>query len=648
MKSKNKILYPLLGALILLAFGCNNKLEEHPFTVFTTEYYKTPDGIQNGVNALYSGLRYNFGPEGACAVTNVGTDEWTYADQVRSASQQGDVLTLGKYTLDYANGAILTPWNRGFNNINLANLIITDAPLVTFSSISQTIDSTTRAYIVAQAKYLRAQYYMLLVPQFGAVPTDLGSGDLKFNSTPFQGFNRLPVADVLKKDYDFIIQDLIDATKTLPDQRPTNSFKLAKPAAFALLAKAYIFRAYSSVAQSTDFANALAAAEEVINNQGKYGVALQPTYGTVHKPGNDYNSEILYSCERLPGNNDANEYNNPQSIGGTKGIDASNDFCPDYTAVAAPLASSSAKPCRTRLSLYGRPIRRFCPTQWLYDTAFADKDNDSRYDGTFRTMWRATVTTTSGSITYNYNSSNQDLSDTVFILAKTNQIADSLNSLTPKKNYRIIAPREFYFFSGFSGQNIYPALSKYEDPNKGNFNDEGGRPFVVSKLSEVYLLAAEAAFQTGDKVKAAAYINVLKQRAANRINLSPNEITDITKKSPLGAAAAITIKDANGNITSGYLSPSEVDRRYKIIKTPDDGSQITLDYILDERTRELCGESQRWQDLAMRGKLVERVKADNPDGAPNIQSYHVLRPIPKSQLDNTNDPNKAQYQNPGY
>ena len=76
---------------------------------------------------------------------------------------------------------------------------------------------------------------------------------------------------------------------------------------------------------------------------------------------------------------------------------------------------------------------------------------------------------------------------------------------------------------------------------------------------------------------------------------------------------------------------------------------MTLDFILDERTRELCGESTRWPDLAIRGKLIERVRLHNTDAAANITANkHELRPIPKEQLDRIIDANKGQYQNPGY
>jgi hypothetical protein len=53
----------------------------------------------------------------------------------------------------------------------------------------------------------------------------------------------------------------------------------------------------------------------------------------------------------------------------------------------------------------------------------------------------------------------------------------------------------------------------------------------------------------------------------------------------------------------------------------------------------------RWFDLVRTHKLLERVKAHNPDARNNVQPYHVLRPIPQTQIDRTSTPFP---QNPGY
>lgn len=602
---KHNIIYLL--AAVLIATSCSKKLQEQPFTVFSVDYYKTPTGFENGLFAMYSGLRFMYGPEGAVALGTVGTDEWTYAEQPRNgAGGTQDFLRMGNYTLDPAVGSILTPWNRSFNLINLANGLIEFAPSVNFPS------ATTRNSLLGEVRFLRGFYYLNLVQYFGAVPIDLGGGDFAFNQNPFQGFNRKDTVQLLAKNYEMMIEDFTFATQNLPDRRPTGAFRLHKAAAFHMLAKAHIHRAYSSARQPDDFTKAYAAAMEVINNLSRYGHSLQEYYSDVHRPRNDYNSEMIFSVERIPGNFIANEISNPTGIGGnTKGVDAANDFCGDYTNVRAPLNSSANVPVSTRTVLYGRPIRRVCPTPWLYNTAFADKVNDSRYEGSFRTYY---ITSTTGG-GFNANI------DTAFVMALTNQIADSLNGVLPQgprlKPYRVIAPREFYFTGGSVDatltRNMYPSLSKYEDPDKIDPNNQGTRPFPVAKLSETYLLAAEAAWGSGNISMALELLNILKRRAVNRPNLNEAQRLE----------------------------------RYNNIRLTST-AQVTLDAILDERTRELCGESTRWPDLAVRSKLIERVRLFNTDGATNIREFHKLKPIPQSQLNNTVDEAPEQYQNPGY
>jgi hypothetical protein len=118
----------------------------------------------------------------------------------------------------------------------------------------------------------------------------------------------------------------------------------------------------------------------------------------------------------------------------------------------------------------------------------------------------------------------------------------------------------------------------------------------------MYLIAAEAEFKIGKLDSAAYYVNVVRTRAA-----------------------------LPGRVANMQVLPA----------------QITLDFLLDERAREFAGEQMRWFDLKRTGKLVERVKAMNPDAANFIQPFHVVRPIPQTQIDAVT--NKDVFtQNPGY
>ena len=129
-------------------------------------------------------------------------------------------------------------------------------------------------------------------------------------------------------------------------------------------------------------------------------------------------------------------------------------------------------------------------------------------------------------------------------------------------------------------------------------NDYSDRPYILFRFAEVYLIAAEAAFKGGaTNQDAADMINVLRTRAALKANQTPAEY-----------AAAVAAQQ----ITAG---------------------QITLDFILDERSRELFAEDCRWWDLSRTKTLVERVKLYNNEGKKEYRHINMLRPIPQSQID---------------
>ncbi len=181
------------------------------------------------------------------------------------------------------------------------------------------------------------------------------------------------------------------------------------------------------------------------------------------------------------------------------------------------------------------------------------------------------------------------------------------------RNSRYNIRREFYYnekSSKYFGQKVnpktavdldtmywyYPYIRKIEgEALAGATYGRTFKEFYLMRLAETYLLRAEAYLMKGDKQKAADDINIVRARA---------------KATPVSAA------------------------------------NVTLDYLLDERARELMLEEFRRLILNRMGKLVERVKKYNPKAGPTIQSYHNFFPVPQKFID-ANLEAKVD-QNPGY
>ena len=152
---------------------------------------------------------------------------------------------------------------------------------------------------------------------------------------------------------------------------------------------------------------------------------------------------------------------------------------------------------------------------------------------------------------------------------------------------------------------MYATLIKNQDPNRPSVNElNGSRDVFVFRLADTYLLAAEACHLLNDNLKAAEYINKVRERAA---------------KPGMADAMKVTSSDVN------------------------------IDFILNERARELGGEGHRWYDLKRTGELFKRMNNPymNPATTGLFKEYHSLRPIPRNQL--TRITNPADFaQNPGY
>lgn len=246
------------------------------------------------------------------------------------------------------------------------------------------------------------------------------------------------------------------------------------------------------------------------------------------------------------------------------------------------------RPGMTRDITNGRPFNRYMPTQFLLDLY---SDNDARYEGSFMEVWYANATSRPAGMA---------IGDTAVVCSRK-EISDAFEKT---RKYQTYDRSKIYNTNGLVKDNLrYPTLAKFMDATRPSLNEaQSARDVFVIRLAEVYLIAAEAQMKLGDTKAAADLINIVRTRAAK-----------------------------TGKTTAMQITPA----------------QVTLDFILDERARELAGEQIRWFDLKRTGKLIERIKAYAPDNAINLQEHHTVRPIPQTQLDAVT--NKTEFaQNKGY
>ena len=548
-----KLLLAFLSIGVLFA-SCKKKLEEYnPSGLTASTVYTNAAGFETLVNAAYSYGRFWYGKEEGYSISEMGTDIWT--------NGTGDVFPqLSTYNnLQGSNTAALTlEWNNFYAAINLCNKGI---KAISEVSVYTPLQKSTRE---AELRYLRAFYYWHIVETWGGV---------HFTTEPTDGVITTANKTSVDTFYNQIFTDLQFAVTNLPATAPGDYGRAWQPVAKAFLSRMYLTRGKN--------AEAIALANDVIKN---YGFTLVPKYGDLWNMGNLKNKEVVWSVDYSTNlaNNDlvSSTYPSGHSRGSNSGHML---FLMTYDQVNTTILIRDIN--------NGRPFNRYMPSLSLLN--LFNETIDSRYDGSFQTVWLTNKAGTVGGNTF-------VIGDTAAYTAKTTIPASVMNS----KKYTTYDVSKTYGGNGVPTQRkFYPSLKKFKDSTRTSFNEaQSARDVFVIRLAEMYMIAAEAEMKIGKLDSAAYYINIVRTRAA-----LPGKVADM-------------------QITPG---------------------QVTLDFILDERAREFAGEQLRWFDLKRTGKLESRINTLNPDAAGFVKPFHLVRPIPQSQIDAVS--NKDQFkQNPGY
>jgi len=637
----------IIGSAVLFSLaGCSDILEEKPHDFYEPSYFKTEQGVKQGLTSHYAHLRWIYGQAYFYNACQTGTDESTYAQSADGNFKDHDLSGVGVVTPTSSRSDVL--WNNSYYDINTASGIIENAASVGVASS-----------LIAESKFFRGFDYFLLVQTFGGVPLDLGAGELKFNSKPSRYSKRNTVPEVYTKA---IFPDLVTAVNDLPDA-PRMTGTVTKTVARLFLAKAYLTYAWwlenpnniptYPEAPRTDpdghnaqwyFQKAYDLAVDGINNPGPYG--LLASFYDVNAGANDRNKEVMLYADHTQ----ESEYYNGASLtygsGGSPDNFAGWMVTWNYTAIRSKNGTAAVSSVQREANQFlGRPWTRMVAPIEVVKNTFADKTNDSRYDGTFATVFRGnwnlqgTGLTTVPTLT-NANGLTIKPGDAVLtflndepatpITYPSDQGDSGVGAgVLPGRADYVISP------NGIS-RIVYPGLWKlgpYRTDNAGGLgqpNAGSTRPFPVAKFSELYLVAAEAAVKgaTGS-LSARDLVNVLRARAGK------------WKWDNNGNTAKV--QDNSAAMTSA--TPAVID----------------INYILAERSRELFGEGYRWYDLVRTQKWNDLASKYSIGGSNygqhtpevvtrTIDPHHYLRPIPQGQMDGMemSAEEKATYQNPGY
>ena len=653
-----KIFLVVASALAVTTLSCKKFIKEELVTTLTEDYYKTDAGLEDLVKSAYAPLQWKFSGEQSYAMYNFGTDEFREGDQFNNVRyndydanlNSSDPFVNDLWTNNYAG---IRRCNQGIELISSFN-----------NSTSKVLGTQAQKDLrIAELKALRGFYYFQMVQQFGAIPIITRVPD-----APQYEFSRAPVSEVYKQ----IISDLRSAGPNLPWRYTSaDRGRATRAMAYHFLAKAYLTRG-SAVAdqrgqQPTDMDSVIAFSDSVIT---KSGHTLENDYGNLFSaayadgkvpPLGENGAPPTGSKAKIDENNGSNEIIFAAQFSSNLNLSTAAN---NQTHLFYPSAYDANIPGLVRDFFNGRPFRRLRPTDYAIDVF--DKVNDSRFWKSFQTVFYRNVTSNANLPTFTAaDAPNPSLigkprvgvGDTAAIYIVNPSTRPLLNSEIAAMRYYAVFARYKQATAGgavttdYTG-NKYLSLVKFADPIRlTNTNNEarGIRNGTFARLADTYLMIAEAYGRKGDYPQALNYVNTLRKRAA----FKSGEARTWQISRYLGGSATLDDTQNNNLATTALFSTNAPSEQYPPSATSTQSRFVH--FMLNERTRELCGEFYRWEDLVRTETFFERTKLFNPDISASFSQFHKLRPIPLLQMisqTSNGHPMTAQdmqaYQNSGY
>lgn len=533
-------------AILGSTYSCSGFLDQDTPSVVTEEYYNTKAGQEKLITSLYFHYRNVF---------NTGAVQYYGTDIYMGITSSETEKMFDGYDKSFNSQAPVVQgyWTALYKVVQEANILL--------NRCTPEIAGADYDKMIAEATFLRAMAYYYLVETFGDVPLEVEE-----NTGIITEATRTAEATI----YQFMIDELENVKGKL-SKTTSAPGKLTDGAVRNLLGKLYLTRAYKTYADSKDFEKAAECFDEVIGN-GSYSII--DDYAKVYSEDNQNNSEVIWAIQYGTDKNYVGGGNPQQKMFGFNITALEPEM---FTRIQADYSSM------------GREYWINPKTHEL----FTDPIIDTRYDATFMRHF------------YINNPSHVNVGSLGIYFPRWNdnsEISEGAVKFYPFKSEDTYAwyPQSTSLSILEMGLDRMPIIKKFKD-TKIEWGGAGSREDVIFRLSDTYLLAAEAYLGLNDEPTALERINVIRKRAAIDDNAYENNM--------------------------------------KL-------STIDLDVILDERARELLGEHDRWFDLKRTGKLIERAKAYNPfvSHYDNINPNYLVRPIPQDERNKV----KGLGQNEGY
>ena len=614
-------------AVALTATLAACSLDETNYSTLDQEIvYPTEAGYNGLVEACYENLYYLYGKMDGIDLMEMGTDLWMNGGRNGSHGE----LTNYNENLNTSTGVVRVVWNALYGAVAYCNTAI---------YYQDRSSDSTRTAKAAEAYFIRGFCYWHIVENWGN--TVLNKSSIAESGSTESAY-RSTEDDI----YDLIISDLKFAAANLPEVQADRG-RVTKWSALAMLAKAYLQRtrlyADGSAEKKAYADSAYQTAREVIDARQLYQSDATQSGSTKYwlPENNKDNQENLFieAVDHVSGYN-------PEwwNRGRTRQY---YQMAISSAAQNFGVASDGWRYGRANATVW-RPTlyllqECFEPSETTPDTRFSDSFYYKYYIGTksfpiskstwatygkdvslYNTRRPASYTITGNVKTalelrgtgFNYYADDGTATDAVFELENNDA---AMGCFTPnwdldsawcaQQKFLAAGPNQYMdkVGNGPTGKvgglakdgnfrSLMPSLKKFSCVKYLHSNQECEQDIAIIRLTDIYLVAAEATVISGKhQTEGLQLLNAVRRHAALSTDAAQMEVT---------------------------------------------AGDLTIDYILKERARELCGEQWRWYDLKRTGRLTQQYLSERNPFITIFNQRHLVRPIPQEFLDQIANPDE--------